>query len=491
MSRIRHIAKQAVLVGLLLVACPGCGFVYADSSFPSHSSNEVSQITVLPAMISPSSTAGQPTLSNYSSFLDQLAEDTWQYLSSDWATTHYLPWSWRSQTLPGGDYANPAEIGFLALSWLGAYEQRQPWSPTWAETDQHVQAILDQLRAWQTGSQVSQPNGPNAYLNKVFYQWYWISQDPPVVGAASGDNHLVPSVDNAWLAASLITIQQYTLAHGHSSLAMLAGEILEDMDFNLWFDPASHLYHWGDVEDPQGGSLADYYSNENRIINFIARSLNDLDAEKYLLSLQALNQSSGSYGSSLVQKVAWDGSYFTYSSPALFIRENQTPYNGFSLTPATQAQIDYAQNAGYSAWGLSDCFDLGSGEYIQQGAPPAASSDPLETQPGLVSPHASALALITPLHDEALANLQTLSTSFSGLYHPGYGFLDSVMADPDHPSYGQTSVRFSALNQEWIFLALLNARDGFIWEYFYRHPGVQAAHREMYPPVFLPLIKIK
>jgi len=31
--------------------------------------------------------------------------------------------------------------------------------------------------------------------------------------------------------------------------------------------------YWGAVENPQGGGQADYYSNENRIINFIARAL--------------------------------------------------------------------------------------------------------------------------------------------------------------------------------------------------------------------------
>ncbi|MGB9873281.1 MAG: hypothetical protein ACPLYD_16690, partial [Anaerolineae bacterium] len=55
-------------------------------------------------------------------FLDALARDTWTYLRSDAATAHHLPYSWWSSTLPGGDYANPAEIGLYALSWLAAYD---------------------------------------------------------------------------------------------------------------------------------------------------------------------------------------------------------------------------------------------------------------------------------------------------------------------------------------------------------------------------------
>jgi hypothetical protein len=34
--------------------------------------------------------------------------------------------------------------------------------------------------------------------------------------------------------------------------------------------------------------------------------------------------------------------------------------------------------------------------------------------------------------------------------------------------------------QEWLFLALVNHQNGFIWRYFYRHPGVLRAHIEMY-----------
>ncbi|MGC9084453.1 MAG: hypothetical protein ACP5ME_14925, partial [Anaerolineae bacterium] len=80
-----------------------------------------------------------------SDFLDALARDTWTYLRS--ATAHHLPYSWWSSTLPGGDYANPAEIGLYTLSWLAAYDLGRPWSPSWSETETEVGAVLDQLRA--------------------------------------------------------------------------------------------------------------------------------------------------------------------------------------------------------------------------------------------------------------------------------------------------------------------------------------------------------
>jgi len=425
-------------------------------------------------------------------FHDTLARDTWAHLSSDWATDNHLPWSWRSATLDGGYYANPTEIGLYALSWIGAYEMRRPWSPSWPQVEAEVAAVLNQLRAWQAGSQTYQPHGPNAYDNSAFYQWYWINWNPPVVGAdgATSTNHVVPSVDNAWLAACLITIREYGEANDHLALAQKADAILKDMDFAIWYHADTHRFTWGARENPQGGAVADMYSNENRIINFIARALGHLSAEEFRASLAALTQDPDVYDDITVAKVAWDGSLFTYLAPALFVREVETSYGTNTILPAIRAQIAYAHAQGYPVWGFSDCFDIGASGYVQQGAPPVASPAPPETRPGLVTPHASALALITPLASEAIANLQTISNTFPLAYDSPYGFRDSVMVKPGDPQYGMPSARFSALAQAWLFLALVNARTDFVWSYFYRDSGVNRAHVEMYGPWqrFLPMI---
>jgi hypothetical protein len=254
-------------------------------------------------------------------FLDDLARRTYAYLSSDWATSNHLPWSWRSATIEGGDYANTTEIALLMLSHLGAYEMQRDWSPNWETVEAEIIAILDQLTAWQTGSQPSQPHGANAYNQSVFYQWYWISWQPPVVGAGDG-NQLVPSIDNAFLAASLITLRAYGEAHGHEDLAQKADAILSKMDFRLWYNPNTHRFNWGAPHNPTGGFWADYYSNENRIINFVARALGQLTDDEYHASLKALVQRSATYTRGTddkaddvtVQQVAWDGSYFTYTA---------------------------------------------------------------------------------------------------------------------------------------------------------------------------------
>ena len=117
-------------------------------------------------------------------YLDELAKDTWAYLSSDWATSNHLPWSWRSETITwGGKHGVPMQIqqklASMAshphhpllvmgnrLRYAGNME-----SQLGGNGDQfygQVTAVLDQLRAWQTGSQAEQPNGANAYNNSVF-----------------------------------------------------------------------------------------------------------------------------------------------------------------------------------------------------------------------------------------------------------------------------------------------------------------------------------
>ena len=419
-------------------------------------------------------------------FMDNLVQDTWNYLSSDLTTTNHLPWSWFSETLPDeGDYCNPAEIGLRMLCWIGAFEMKKSWSPEWSSVESEVSAVLDQLRAWQTGTQAYQPHGPNAYLNSVFYQWYWVSWDPPVVGNDAGYNQLVPSIDNAWLASCLITIREYGRAENHPVLTEKAGDIVEDMDFMQWYNPQTHRFYLGAVKNPKAGVVADYYSNENRIINFVARALGQLSSIEFRNSLDALTRHANEYNGVTVQAVAWDGALFTYLTPALFIKEIKTSYHGRTILPAIRCQINYAEDQGYTGWGLSDCFDIGTGAYIKnQGAPPLSkdNSDPPEGRPGLIAPYSSALALITSFRSHAVENLESLVAAFPSVYdnvHP-FGFRDSVMGNPVDLQYGAPSDRFSELAQSWIFLSIVNDETQFIWKYFYKDKGVATAHREMY-----------
>ena len=284
-----------------------------------------------------------------------------------------------------------------------------------------------------------------------------------------------------------MVIRQYAQAHGLVSWEQKTNAILANMDFTRFYNYDQHLFYFGDIDNPGGGIFADYYSNEYRLVNFVAHALGQLSADEFKLSLAALQMPPGIYDRGtvdtgddiLVEKVAWDGSYFTYTAPTIFIQEMMTDYGLNTIDPATAAQIAYAEDQNYTAWGLSDVFDVQENGYVQQGAPPTGQGGSPETRPGLVAPHVSGMAMITSHKTQALANLR-LMTQVPGLYHPDFGFRDSFMANPAATDHNQVSCRFSALGQQWLFLSLVNQQSGVLWDYFYRDADVYQAHYDMF-----------
>ena len=413
------------------------------------------------------------TASSAEDFLDTLAGRTWHYLTS--ATTNHLPWSWKSDFVPGGDYCNPAEMGYYMLCNIAAYEID---SLTWPQAAAEIESTLNHLEAWQKGT-YPVPNGSNAYDDSLFYQWYWISWNPPVVGDSS--NQVVPSIDNALLAASLITIMEYADSNSAVSIRDKCDSILGRLNFLAWYDQTTHRFRHGAYRNPQGGSVWDIYSNENRIINFVARALGQLTEEEFWESLDSIDSClPDSYDTIRVKRPNWDGSYFTYTVPALFIKEMETCYGDSTIDPVTRAQIEYAEDSSYVAWGISDAFwgpNPNSERYMELGAPPRCSGNS-EDNPdsGIVAPHVSALALITSRDSLAIANLQTLADTFSfpGLYDASRGFFDSVNLKDS-----VASSRFSALAQAYIFLSIMNYKQRLAWNYFHRNPGVDTAYADL------------
>ena len=408
-------------------------------------------------------------------FLDEIAMDTWNYLHSPWSTANHMPFSWKSDD-GEGSYANTAEIGLYALCWIAAYEMHRPWSPSWEEAEENVTAILDQLLTWQS-------NHSNYYDKGAFYQYYWVKGDEndptPRNGSGDGDDE-VPSIDNAWLAVSLITVRQYAIENNHTDLSNKSSQLLDGLNFSIWYHPKIHQFTWVEKEDPLGGEICDYYSGENRIINLIARALGQISPEEFHESLESLQAPTSCYNGICVEKANYNGAYFTYTAPALFIPEMKTSYGNNTIVPATRAQIEYAEDERYAVWGLSDCNDPLGDRYIDnQGAPPKGVEDrPEETAVGYIAPYASALALIIPLRDEATSNLRMIKEEAGPAYNDSFGFQEWVRADNE--SFGETSQCYTALSQEWILLSISNVEVEFPWKYFNKDDGVKMAVKEMY-----------
>jgi hypothetical protein len=99
---------------------------------------------------------------------------------------------------------------------------------------------------------------------------------------------------------------------------------------------------------------------------------------------------------------------------------------------------------GYPVWGMSPSATP-SGGYAEHGVPDLGL---IGYPPGLVSPHASALALaVDPTH--ALHNLRTLASRYR--VYGDFGFYDAV-----DPGTGTVAPTYLTLDQAMLFLAVTN-----------------------------------
>jgi hypothetical protein len=305
----------------------------------------------------------------------------------------------------------------------------------------------------------------------------------------------VPSIGNAMLAASLITIKEWANEKGLAQIETDSLAILDKINLSIFYDKTNkQFYH-----DLTKLGHWDYYSDEGRILSLTANALgaiSDTDLSNNMNNVAKPNLyydlSTGGTVSSrtapediFVEKASWDGSMFTYIVPALFIQEKLTSYQTNTINPAVLAQIKYSQKSNYKinnrvVWGISDAYNASGLFYCSefQGAPPTSAKiagNPYESCKGLITPHASALALLSNNSDEAIDNLYN-ERNFKNLYHDSYGFRDSFNA-LDSNVFNE----MVTLDQEWIFLSLMDHMNGTIWKYFYSDPRVNFSHNVIYP----------
>jgi len=411
----------------------------------------------------------------HSAFLLKLSNDTYNYLL-DADKGNGLPENWYDY-FGWGDYCSPEEAGFYMLSHVGAAEDGLISNNT---AKRRIEETLNTLR--------------DLPQNQSFYYRYYNTKSL----VPTNDTEL-PSIGNAMLAASLMTVEMWADENNFNGISDNCSEIVEMMDFAIFYNSSSNLFY----HDLSKSNSWDYYSSDGRLLSFVAYAVGDITESEFRNNLRNFIQPSLYYNATndttkesasgpndiLVSKTSWDGSMFTYIVPALFIKEHETSYQDESINPAVYAQMVYANRScfrlnGKTVWGISDAYEA-DGDYCSEycGAPPTAAhkldkdNNPYQVCPGLVTPHASALALVSDYSNNATENLITLSQQ-TGLYDSAYGFKDSINVNT-----GIVTNRVVTLDQEWIFLALMNKSNGTLWKYFYQKPGVIAAHDVMYPTV--------
>jgi len=394
------------------------------------------------------------------SMIDKIFKGTYGYFPNAGSFYDYFPYS----SIPGNNLScTVTEIGLRALSFILAYEEQRSWSPSWETTKENLLGTLNRLY-----------NLTN-YNGHAYYQFY-----ASISGSIKNDD--IPSVDNALLAACLLTIKGYCsqrpFLDGSSDITNKCVQILKPMDYSIWYTISRHRFGW----TPESPSSCDFYSNENRIINSIARALAieygtwDFSSNEFLLSMSSLVKPPRSYDGITVNPVSWDGSLFTYLFPAQFVREMETSYGTDSIDKAVACQIRYMENNGRHAFGISDAITPTEVGGYRQGCPPRASGNP-DNDPdlGLVTPGSLIMSLTSSHRVETANALHYLLTNSPGGFSADIGFNSTISVTSD-----VTSDVFSALDDGHAVLALANISRETAWNAFYANLSVAETHKELY-----------
>jgi hypothetical protein len=330
-----------------------------------------------------------------------------------------------------------------------------------------------------------------------YFNWYDIR-----TGATSpttpGGGEVTPwlsSVDNAWLAVGLRVV-----ANRVPELRAQAQRLFDSMDFGFYYDAGRNqiLFHY-ETETGKRQCCYDTTVSESRIATYVGIEKGELPARQYYGTFRAFpdacgfeTQPLGETRSYLGEPVfegaypyagtrvtpSWGGSMFEALMPSLFVPEERWGPGSWGVNhPLTvRAQIHHGlTEAGYGAWGFSPAnkpeggYDVYGVDAIGMWAdgnasnedhtlvdhgcptrPAAPDPPPSKYTNGVVTPHASFLALRYAPR-QALDNLRRLERKFPGLYGK-WGFRDTVNVDT-----GFVSEYYLSLDQGMVMAALGNA----------------------------------
>ena len=327
---------------------------------------------------------------------------------------------------------------------------------------------------------------------------------------------LLSVVDNGWLAAALIMVR-----NTRPALRERADELLKPMDFRFFYapyDPADPVKHPGQLhgvywpDDKSFGTLHGLVNTEPRIASYIGIARGQLPPEHYYRISRTLRPGrdpqrqsphgeprtylgvevfEGHYtyrGMRIVP--SWGGSMFEALMVPLFVPEARWAPRSWGVNHPlyVRAQIEHGlDEARYGFWGFSPACRPGGG-YRTYGVdaigvdpkgytsndgdvPAGAGKGPRVFMGGVVTPHASFLALRFAPH-EAMANLQALADRFP-IYGP-YGFHDSV-----NVSSGVVSDCVLALDQGMIMAAIANALADDAMRHAFADGAIETAIRPL------------
>ncbi|WP_431801829.1 glucoamylase family protein [Halobacillus andaensis] len=354
-------------------------------------------------------------------------------------------------------HTSPTNIGMYMMSTIAAEESGQL---TEEEAVSKIQTTLDTLEEMET-------------WNGLFYNWY--NTDDGSLMTDWGE--FISTVDNGWLSAGLIVSGQ-----AYPELNKQTSDLVDNMDYSTLYDPEVGQMHGG--YDVAEGSLTDHYYGalytEPRVASYLSIGKGDVPTthwwkmertmpedwdwqsqtpEGYTETYDGIEVFEGHYTYNDQKFVpSWGGSMFEALMPQLVMKEKELGKKALGLNNQRHVdiQIQYAEEQGYEAWGMSAAATPDN--YKEFGAAPLGHEG--YEADGTVTPHATFLALeYAPM--EAFENIQTLKSYDT---YGKYGFLDSVNVET-----GEVTEAYLALDQGMSIVAIANyLHDGVIREYFHQ-----------------------
>lgn len=394
--------------------------------------------------------------------LMEIAKDTWRYFAYGTDREHHL----LVDHLKTGDfplaatYTSPTNIAMDIMATVAA---RDLGIISSEDATKRVEKILDTLQNLERWK--------GFYYN--FYEIIRLSIARPFIS----------SVDNGWLAISLVVARQAF----SGGIATTATQILNNMNFQEFLDPENnHIFIGYDVTRK---SLTPYHygllATEARAMSLYAIGKGNISKEHWwflyrtapeawtwqnqvpkgkMVTRDNVNYFQGYYTDGAKKFVpSWGGSLFEFLMPTMVIDEKNLAPEGLGLNDkiVTELHRDYALNEKqYPVWGISPAA-VGSGRRWQYGEYGIKKLS-VKGYPdkGVITPHVSFLAL-EALPQDAIQNIRKL------LQYEIYGecgFYDSITFPKQNTNY-----QYLALDEGMVLIPIANfLKKGTIKKYFHR-----------------------
>ncbi len=265
------------------------------------------------------------------------------------------------------------------------------------------------------------------------------------------------------------------LIHDLEQAAALAGELANNMDFRLLFNPWRKLLSVGYEVDSQQLHPAcyDLLASEARLAVFVAIAKEDIPQETWFL----LGRTHALHDGRPVL-LSWTGTAFEYLMPSLWMRTYPNTLLERSQAAAVRSQQAYAARKRIP-WGISESAyagrdDAGHYQYRAFGVPALAlHKDELDAL--VISPYSSLLALPVDIGG-SMRNLRRIAKEgWLGRYgfHEAADYTAALRSSRRHPC--ELIRCWMAHHQGMSMLGIANLlHDNVVQRWFHNNPRVQA-----------------